>query len=114
MKVKKSIFVIFSMILLVLVAQAWYDKSHSLIVKMAIEIIRAKDKAQAAGDNVPLYEELYDQDYECRIGRGSWREDNDPGVAGNERSLGGFHIGELSLHIRVSKRHRYFQGHCNR
>ena len=87
MKVKKSIFVIFSMILLVLVAQAWYDKSHSLIVKMAIEIIRAKDKAQAAGDNVPLYEELYDQDYECRIGRGSWREDNDPGIAGNERSF---------------------------
>ncbi len=62
------------------VALGYYDKVHSYLVKLAAELIEKQDSER-------LYEELYTPDYLMQMGRGSWREDNDPPVDGNERAM---------------------------
>lgn len=62
-------------------AEAWYEKIHSYLIKMASEMIAREDGEKE------LYRELYLKDPLLHMGRGAWREDYAPPVAGNSRAF---------------------------
>lgn len=62
-------------------AEAWYEKTHAWIVRAALDAIERADERDR------LYEELYTGEFRIELGRGAWREDFDPPVAGNSRAM---------------------------
>lgn len=62
---------------------AWYEKTHALAAKEAVELIKKLDKE----NEIPHYDEVYLLENFVELGRGAWREDFNPPIAGNARAF---------------------------